>query len=55
MLNETSNEYILLGIGNSLLDLFVYNSEEVEKLIKKYGLLPKPIDKDFNKINELYV
>ncbi|GBB90148.1 hypothetical protein RclHR1_01700011 [Rhizophagus clarus] len=52
MPNETSNEYILLGIGNSLLDLFVYNSEEVEKLIEKYELLPKPIDKDFNKINE---
>ncbi|CAB4441529.1 unnamed protein product [Rhizophagus irregularis] len=51
MLTETSNDYILLGIGNSLIDLFVYNNEEVEKLIKKYGLLPKPIDKDFNKIN----
>ncbi|RIA81421.1 Ribokinase-like protein [Glomus cerebriforme] len=52
MSTETSKEYILLGISNAILDLFVYNSEKVEKLIEKYGFLPKPTNKDLNKVNE---
>jgi len=56
MSTETTKtyEYILVGIGLALLDLFVFNSEEVEKSIKKYEFIPKPNDKDLNKVKELY-
>jgi len=48
--------FIFVCIGQALLDLFVFNSEEVEKLIKKYEFIPKSIDKDdkdLNKVKEL--
>jgi hypothetical protein len=55
MSNENCKEYILVGIGNALLDFFVYDSEAVEKLIEKYEFIPKPIVQDINKIDALYV